>query len=526
MPVLNWIGKDKIVDHDKELPFRVLKPNKKLSVGEESENLLIQGDNLEALKALMPFYHGKVKCIYIDPPYNTGNEGWIYNDRVNAPQIKQWLNKVVGGEGEDLCRHDKWLCMMYPRLKLLRDLLSEDGAIFISLDDNEQHHLRILLDEIFHERNFVANIIWQKKYSPQNDAKYFSDMHDFILVYAKNKTIWRPNALTRTETQDAAYKNPDDDPRGRWKATDATSNKSKHQRPNLYYSVVNPHTGEEVWPSEIRVWRYSKDVFEKAQQENRVWWGKSGKNKVPAFKSFLTEVKQGRVPSTIWPYEEVGHNQSAKQELNLFFENNSFETPKPTTLMKRIIELSCDENSIILDSFAGSGTMGQAVLEMNKEDGGARKFILVELEKHIAEGVTAPRLTKTINGLKGVKHSEGTGQGFQYLDLNGELFSKDGFVNESAAYEDLASYIFYVETRSYTELSSIKPPFIGKMGSTTYYLIFEKQGNNVLESKFFEELKNVSGSKVVFADKTLIDEEDLQKHSVIFKQIPYELKKF
>src|SRR3989338_6088613 len=187
MPTLNWIGKEAVVNHDKEVPFRLLKKVKAHSVGENSQNLIIHGDNLEALKALMPYYHGKIKCIYIDPPYNTGNEKWVYNDKVNSPKIKKWLGKVVGGEAEDLCRHDKWLCMMYPRLKLLRELLSEDGIIFISIDDNEQHRLRMLMDEIFGEENFITNIIWQKKYSPQNDAKYFSDMHDFLVVYAKRR---------------------------------------------------------------------------------------------------------------------------------------------------------------------------------------------------------------------------------------------------------------------------------------------------------------------------------------------------
>ena len=229
MPSLNWIGKEAVVNHDKEVPFKLLKKVKTASVGENSQNLIIHGDNLEALKALMPFYAGKIKCIYIDPPYNTGNESWIYNDKVNSPKIKQWLGKVVGRESEDLTRHDKWLCMMYPRLKLLRDLLSEDGVLFVSIDDNEQHNLRSILDDIFVQNNFVNNIIWQKKYSPQNDAKYFSDMHDFILVYAKHKNKgtelrgWLRNLISRTEEQNARYKNPDNDKRGEIEVEDYAS---------------------------------------------------------------------------------------------------------------------------------------------------------------------------------------------------------------------------------------------------------------------------------------------------------------
>jgi len=212
MPVLDWIGKRQVINHDKEVPFRLLKRVDSLSVG-KSENLIIKGDNLEALKALLPYYYNKVKCIYIDPPYNTGNEDWIYNDKVNSPEIKRWLGKVVGSEGEDLSRHDKWLCMMYPRLKLLRELLRDDGVIFVSIDDDEQHHLRMMMTEIFGAENFVTNIIWQKKFSPQNDAKYFSDMHDFIVVYAKyknggnEKTGWVRNLLPRTDAMDERYSN-------------------------------------------------------------------------------------------------------------------------------------------------------------------------------------------------------------------------------------------------------------------------------------------------------------------------------
>src|ERR1035437_3932028 len=217
MPTLNWIGKEAVVNHHHTVPFHLLKDVPKLSVGDPgSGNLVIQGDNLHALKALLPYYAGQVKCIYIDPPYNTGNEGWVYNDNVNSPEIKRWLEKTVGREGEDLTRHDKWLCMMYPRLQLLRQMLSENGVIFISIDDNEVAHLRLIMDEIFGTRNFVANCIWEKNYAPKASAKHFSEMHDHIIVYAKPGESWRPNLLPRTDKQDRAYKNPDNDPRGLW----------------------------------------------------------------------------------------------------------------------------------------------------------------------------------------------------------------------------------------------------------------------------------------------------------------------
>ena len=267
MPKLTWIGKDAVEKHHQDVPTHLLEPVPELSCGDSgSGNLIVQGDNLIALKALLPRYAGKVKCIYIDPPYNTGNEGWAYNDNVNSPEIKKWLGKVVGAEAEDLSRHDKWLCMMYPRLVLLKQFLREDGVIFVSIDDNEQAYLKLLMDEIFAERNFIANICWQKKQSPQNDATNFSDMHDFIIVYAKNKKKsksdnlgWQRNLLVKTEKQTLRYKNPDNDLRGNWASGDLTSNKNKFERPNLFYSIVNPNTNTEVFPPESRVWRYERN---------------------------------------------------------------------------------------------------------------------------------------------------------------------------------------------------------------------------------------------------------------------------
>ncbi len=532
MPVLNWIGKDKVVNHDKELPLRVLKPNKKLSVGENSGNLLIEGDNLEALKALMPFYYGKIKCVYIDPPYNTGNEGWVYNDRVNAPQIKSWLNKVVGAEGEDLCRHDKWLCMMYPRLKLLRDLLSEDGAIFISIDDNEVHNLRKIMDEIFGEPNFVANIIWEKKYTTSNNVKGFSATHDFILVYSKNiefldSTIKR---FSYTDEARSRYSNPDSDPRGDWKDNSYHGPKSPKERPNLNYPIIHPKTKEEIWPKE-KSWAYEEAAYRKHVEENRLYWGKNFTYKEPRLKVYLSEIKGGMIPRTIWNYEDFGTNSQGRSELREIFGLNiesgiPFDSPKPTTLIKRIISISSNNDDIILDSFAGSGTTGQAVMELNKEEGGNRKFILVELEKDIAKNVTAKRLQKVSEGYKGALFTEGTDQGFQYLDLNGVLYDSSGFVNPNATYEDMAAYIYFTETKNYLDISSIKNPYIGTQGTTSYFLFFQEKGNNILDEKTLGKTDSYKGQKVIYADKCLIDDEYLEKKGIVFKQIPYELKKY
>jgi adenine-specific DNA-methyltransferase len=291
MPTLNWIGKDAVVNHHKEVPFRLLKCNDKLSVGEESGNLLVQGDNLEALKALLPYYAGQVKCIYIDPPYNTGNEGWVYNDNVNSPEMKQWLGKVVGGEAEDLSRHDKWLCMIYPRLVLLHQMLREDGSLWMSIDDNEVHNARGVLNAIFGENNFIASLTWQKRVSPANDAKYFSSDHEYILVYARSKEYWKPNRLSRSEEQTKHYSNPDNDPRGPWNSATYTGPKSIEERPNLYYEIKNPNTGEMIYPKKTAVWKFDQEAHKKHIEENRIYWGVNGTNRMPRLKIFLSEVR-------------------------------------------------------------------------------------------------------------------------------------------------------------------------------------------------------------------------------------------
>jgi len=271
MPTLDWIGKKAVVNHHREVPFHLLKCDAALSVGDPgSGNLLVQGDNLLALKALLPYYAGRVKCIYIDPPYNTGNENWVYNDAVNSSEMRNWLGKVVGAEAEDLSRHDKWLCMMYPRLSLLREFLRSDGAIFVSIADHEIHTLRMLMDEVFGPRNFVATVIWQKVYSPKNSAKHFSEDHDYIVVYARDAERWRPNLVPRAEKQDKAYKNPDNDPRGPWKPSglDARNPYSKG-----VYPITCPSGRIISGPPKGAYWRYAEDKFKELDADNRIWWG-------------------------------------------------------------------------------------------------------------------------------------------------------------------------------------------------------------------------------------------------------------
>lgn len=538
MPVLNWIGKDKVVNHDKELPFRVLKPVRELSVGNDNENLLVEGDNLEALKALMPFYYNKVKCIYIDPPYNTGNEKWIYNDKVNSPQIKAWFKKVVGAEGEDLCRHDKWLCMMYPRLKLLKQLLKDDGLIFISIDDNEVANLKTIMNDIFVETNFVTQFVWQKAAGTQNDNNYVAINHEYILCYAKDITKINLFKLPPTEEMLKGYTLKDKYVATRGKHRLRNLNDfSIGDRPGLHYDITCPDGvvlkgNEHRWRCDLKRfhWRISEDriIFKKNKNDE---WDILYKQYINESKEKIIEDEEGNILSygkiPISLLLKVGFTGDGKKEIKeILGLDVDFPYPKPSSLIKHLLTMSSRNNDIVLDSFAGSGTTGQAVLELNKEDGGNRKFILVELERDIAKKVTAKRLKKVIKGYEGAKFPDGTTGGFEYLDLNGVLYDYSGYVNPDAHYEDMAAYIYFTETRNYLDIETIKNPYIGSQGSTHYFLFFKGKGNNILDEETLKQAGGVKGAKVVYADKCLIDEENLAKRGVVFKQIPYELKKY
>jgi adenine-specific DNA-methyltransferase len=404
MPTLDFKGKSFVYTHHLSVPFRELIVDAKKSLPMAGakpsleDNLIIHGDNLHALKALLPIYAGKVDCIYIDPPYNTGNEGWCYNDNVRSPLMKEWLKKSANPvEKDDLERHEKWLCMMWPRLKLLHELLAEDGVIFISIDDNEAHRLRGMMDEIFGEENFIVSVSWKKKISPSNDAHYFSSDHEYLIVYAKRVTSWEINRLEMNERQRGYYSNPDNDSRGNWNSATYTCNKSKDERPNLYYPIKNPFTGENVWPKESAVWAYNREANKRHVEDNLLYWGTKGEAKYPRIKKFLNGA-QKVVPRSVWDYSEVGSTQSATQELASIFNSASpFPTPKPSALLGRILEIATNENSIVLDSFAGSATTAHAVLAANKKDDGNRKFILVEMEDY-ADKLTAERVRRVVKG--------------------------------------------------------------------------------------------------------------------------------
>lgn len=523
MPILNWIGKDKVINHHLDVPYRIL-DKKYTHNATDSENKIIHGDNLEALKSLLPEYEGRINCIYIDPPYNTGNEGWVYNDNVNDPKIKKWLGEVVGKESEDLTRHDKWLCMMYPRLKLLHRLLAEDGAIFISIDDNEQANLRLMCDEIFGGSNFINNIIWQKKYSPQNDAKYFSDMHDFILCYTKNKPKWNRNLAPRTQEQNARYKNLDNDPRGNWKSSDLSV---KTYSKEYDYPITTP-SGRVVNPPQGRCWRTSKENLETLIDDNRIYFGKNGNN-VPSIKRFLSDVQDGTVPVTMWFRDEITDNQEARQVLkSIFFDSYfPFDTPKPPKLIEKVLQIASNKDSIILDSFAGSATTAHAVLNLNKEDGGNRKFILIEMEDY-ANDITAERVKRVIAGYGDGKNAvEGTEGNFSFYELGQPVFLENDYLNEELSLTEIHRYIWYTETASkFDEQEKDHKHLLGMHENSSYYFYYEKNSLTTLSYEFLDTIKHKSEAYVIYADNCVLPKEFMAKKNIIFKKIPRDITRF
>ena len=509
MPELNWVNRNQAEQTAESVPYHLLKFEQ--AYGDEAmarDNLIIQGDNLQGLKALLPLYGGQVKCIFIDPPYNTQSAFEHYDDKLE---------------------HAQWLSMMYPRLQLLKNLLSDDGSIWITLDDNESHYLKVLCDEIFGRINFVGNVVWQKKYSPQNDAKWLSDNHDHILVYAKNKTDWRPNLLPRTDKMNARYKNLDNDARGLWKPSDLSV---KSYNANTDYPIRTP-SGRVVNPPKGYCWRLNRETFDEYVKDNRIWFGENGNN-VPAIKRFLTDVKDGVTSMTIWTYDEVGHNQDAKKEVKGFNEETVFDTPKPEKLIQKILTLATNENDIVLDSFLGSGTTCAVAHKMN------RRYIGIEMGEH-AKTHVIPRLQQVINGEQGgiskaVKWQGGGG--FSFYTLGSPVFDENGFLNPEVKFADLASYIWWLDTKTaYPTNRAPTTPLFGVHDGVAYYLLYNgilgdrrPNGGNVLtmpilrylEESFPHPLGN-DGKRVIFGEASRINQNRLDTLNIEFKQIPYAL---
>ena len=546
MPTLDFKGKQHIYAHHLSVPYRPLVPHPDKSIGATAgdapaadDNLIIHGDNLDALKALLPRYAGRVKCIYIDPPYNTGNEGWVYNDNVNSLLHQEWLKQHNPVDGEDLERHDKWLCMMWPRLQLLKDLLSEDGVIFVSIDDNEQHHLRMMLDEIFGRDNFLATVIWQRIFSPKNTAKHFSDDHDFILVYARSSAQWTPNVLPRGAPASARYINPDNDPRGAWSSSDITGRNYYSQGT---YEVSSP-SGKKFKPPVGRYFVVSHSKFIELDKDGRIWWGKDGGN-MPRMKRFLSEVKEGVVPQTLWFHTDVGHTQGAKQELvsMLDFERSEdvFNTVKPSSLIRRILQIATDDESIVLDSFAGSGTTAQAVLALNKHDGCNRKFILVECEDY-ADTITAERVRRAINGVPGARDKalqDGLGGSFTYCTL-GPPIELEGMLTGEAlpAFSSLAAYLLHTASGVSTEHDALTPQdddgLFYSDDTTSYYLLYKPDVEYLHSHEAVlndERAKRISAAccatgrkAIVFAAGKYLGQRELTDWGITFVQLPYQM---
>ena len=552
MPTLEWIGKSKVINHHQDVPFRVLE--RKYSFDENgqhnedngSENMIIRGDNLEALKALLPRYEGRVKCIYIDPPYNTGNEGWVYNDNVNDPKIKKWLGKVVGKEGEDLTRHDKWLCMMYPRLKLLQKLLVDDGVIFVSLDFHEQPFMRLIMDEIFGASNYVSEIACVNKPSGRSDDKYIATAHESIIVYRKSPLLtlggFEPEEkitkrYNKRDTDGRLYREEDLRKRG--------THDERTDRPNLFYPFFfNQETGElivggndEKTPDGfIRIepmkskdvqgtWRWGQDTAN-AQKTYIHPRYMPNKQQWSLFEWEYLDERGAAKPTTLWDFKDVNSERGTEVFIKyLGFKKEDFPNPKPVGTIQRILQIATAGDDIILDSFAGSGTTAHAVLNMNKADGGHRKFILVEMMDY-ADSITAERVKRVIKGYgEGKNAVEGTGGNFSFYDLGEPLLMGD-CLNEAVAPEKIREYIWFMETKQpYAPPSGGNPYYLGKHNSTGYYFYYEPQRVTVLDYAFLSTITEKADGTVIYADRCAISEDKLAKMGVTFKKIPRDISK-
>lgn len=523
MPILNWIGKEKVINHHQQVPYRVLEPQ--YTYGQaDSGNLIIHGDNLDALKALLPRYEGKVKLVYIDPPYNTGNESWVYNDNVNDPKIKKWLGEVVGKEGEDLSRHDKWLCMMYPRLKLLQKLLSNDGAIFISIDDNEQANLRLIADEIFGASNFITSFIWRKVDSPNDNKVPITPDHEYILAYAQNKSVASFSQMSAPGIVNAYGKKDENGKRYRDRLLKKNGRSSlRRDRPTMYFSLIAPD-GSEVYPThdngDEACWAMGKDGVERHLSAGTLVWKQRQRQSItvwePYTREFAPDDPKRPFPS-IW--SDLPTMRQAKAFLRSVFNTSDFfSTPKPDGLIERILQILNDPEAIILDSFAGSGTTGHAVLNMNKADGGNRKFILVEMMDY-ANSITAERVKRVIDGYGNVA---GTGSGFTYCELGKRLLMEDGNLNEEIDTEKICEYVWYTETRAdYTPQQ--EHYLLGIRTGTAYYFYYEKQHVTVLDHDFLHNIKTHAGSYLIYADINTLSADEMDALNIRFKKIPRDI---
>ncbi|MFV5216036.1 site-specific DNA-methyltransferase [Azonexus caeni] len=516
MPLLDWLNKNQALRTAGRVPFRLLETVSAHGDvgGASNDNWLIRGDNLEALKALLPFFAGRVKCIYIDPPYNTRSAFEHYDDNLE---------------------HSQWLSMIYPRLELLRELLAEDGSIWVSIDDNEAHYLKVVMDEVFGRGNFVANVVWQKKYAVANDHKTIAPMHDHILVFQKS-AAWKRNLLPRTDEKDRQYKFEDD--AGVFRASDYTCNKTFEERPNLYYPILQPNTGKEIWPSKTRVWAYSREEHQRHVAEGFIYWGKDGKGNTPSFKRYRHLLKNdGVVPQTLWQHEFAGHTDGSRKEVREVLGSQSladdFITPKPELLISRVLQVATNPGDLVLDSFLGSGTTAAVAHKMG------RRWIGIEMGEH-AETHCLPRLQKVVAGeAGGISAAVGWtgGGGFRFFRLGEAVFEADGRINAAIRFPTLAAWVWYQETRTPWSMPplGIEPtPLLGSHDGTAYFLLYNgilgdrrPQGGNVLTGPILallDALAPPTGPRVIYGESCRLSPPRLKAAGIVFKQIPYDIR--
>ena len=531
MPTLNWIGKEAVVNHHQQVPFRLLKDVPDLACGDPgSGNLIVQGDNLEALKALLPYYAGQVKCIYIDPPYNTGNEGWAYNDNVNSPLIRDWLGKTVGKEGETLDRHDRWLCMMYPRLALLKQFLSEDGAIFISIDDFEYELLKMLMNEIFSAANHVATFIWKRRTAADSrNLNGISGDHEYVLCFEKGsgfRVVGQEKDLTK-------YTNPDNDPNGPWMSDNLTGLANATERPNLHYDIIHPVTGAHYPPHPSRGWIYGRERMATLVESGRILWPKKVEGR-PRLKRYMTDMQTATTGlSTVL---DAPGNVEATKELSAILGPKVFAFPKPSDLISQLISQATQPGDIVLDSFSGSGTTGHAVLKVNAQstDKPPRKFILVEMESEIARTVTVERVRRVAQGYTNAKGEEvaGLGGGFRYCELGEPLFDETGMIRETVKFSELARHVYFSETgEPLPRARVLNTPLLGACRGVGIYLLYNgilgdesANGGNVLTRQTLAKLPPFDGPKVIYCAGCLLSRDRLQAARITVRQTPYEIK--
>ena len=502
MPQLTWLGDTDSRRASRRVPYRILDPIE--TIGDpKADNLLIQGDNLEALKALLPFYAGRVKCIFIDPPYNTKSAFEHYDDNLE---------------------HSQWLSMMYPRLELLYQLLHECGSIWIAIDDSELHYLKAICDEIFGRTNFVTTVVWEKADSPRNSARQFSTDHDYILVYSKQPE-WAPSRLPRTEAANSIYQNPDNDSRGAWLPGDPYANKPYSRG---RYSIVGP-TGRTFQPPPGRFWRVSEEKLRELDADGRVWWGPTREAR-PSIKRYLNEVSD-LVPRTLWGRDEVGSNRTSKNEMRALFPGDaSFDTPKPEALIERVLIIASQAGDLVLDSYLGSGTTAAVAHKMG------RRWIGIEMGEH-ARTHCLPRLKKVVEGEQG-GISEAVewkgGGGFRFMKLGAKAFFDDGALNADIRFKDLAAYLWFLETRIPQESGQFKSPLLGVHNGTAYVLLYNgiiadrrPESGNVLTTGVWNDIRKLlprdRRSTVIYGEASRFSASRLKDLKVTFKQIPYDI---